>query len=266
MREPNRVVWILWLSAIVLNSLLPATAHSQQPKAVSALGRLEPRGGLYAIAGPSGYSAVVWRLLVEEGQQVHKDQVIALLDDYGVKQANLERANARREDAANALRRKRQLRAGAAISAAEIESLEIRLEIADAELAQAEAELQRTQVKSPIDGQVVVVHTRDGERVGANGIVEVGRTDSMMVVAEVYETDIGRVRVGQRFSATSQALSAPLTGTVERIALRVGKLEALATDPVGRTDARVIEVEAALDDSNVAAGLTNLQVEVLFQP
>jgi len=111
-----------------------------------------------------------------------------------------------------------------------------------------------------------VVHTRDGERVGANGIVELGRTDSMLVIAEVYETDIGRVRIGQRVVATSPALSAPLAGTVERIGLKVGKLEALATDPVGRTDARVIEVDVALDDSSIASGLTNLQVEVLFEP
>jgi HlyD family secretion protein len=241
-------------------------ARSDQPTAVSALGRLEPRDGLYAISGPSGPAAVVWRLLVEEGQYVSKNQVIALLDDLGLKQANVERAKARRADAANALRRKRQLRAGAAISAAEIESLEIGLAIAEAELAQAEAELQRAQVKSPIDGQVVVVHTRDGERVGANGIVELGKTDSMLVIAEVYETDIGRVRIGQRVVATSPALAVPLSGKVERIGLKVGKLEGLATDPVGRTDARVIEVDVALDDSSVASGLTNLQVEVLFEP
>ena len=260
------VFWFLSLVARVFSMVFATLAYSDQPAAVSALGRLEPRDGLYAISGPSGHTAVVWRLLVDEGQQVRKDQVIALLDDLGLKQANVERAKAFRADAANALRRKQKLRAGSAISAAEIESLEIGLAIAEAELAQAEAELQRAKVKAPIDGQVVVVHTRDGERVGANGIVELGRTDSMLVIAEVYETDIGRVHIGQRVVATSPALAEPLDGTVERIGLKVGKLEALATDPVGRTDARVIEVDVALDDSRAASGLTNLQVEVLFEP
>ena len=151
------------------------------------------------------------------------------------------------------------------ISAAEMESLELRVIIADAELSQALAELERTRVKSPIDGRVIAIHTREGERVGFNGIVELGRTQEMFVVAEVYETDIGRVRVGQQATAFSPALSEPLTGKVERIGLKVGKMEALATDPVSRADARVVEVEIRLDDSSRAADLTNLQVEVVLE-
>ena len=50
------------------------------------------------------------------------------------------------------------------------------------------------------------------------------------------------------------------TGRVERIGLKVGKMESLATDPVSRADARVVEVEIRLDKSELAADLTNLQV------
>jgi HlyD family secretion protein len=107
---------------------------------------------------------------------------------------------------------------------------------------------------------------REGEQVGGDGLLELGRTGSMFAIAEVYEDDIGRVRAGQRARITSPALSAPLSGTVDWIHLKVAKQDALGTDPAARKDARVVEVEVRLDDSAAAAALTNLQVEVEFEP
>jgi HlyD family secretion protein len=112
------------------------------------------------------------------------------------------------------------------------------------------------------------VHTRDGERVGPDGILELGRTDDMYAVAEVYESDIQYVRLGQRATVASAAFGRPLHGSVARIGLKVGKMDALGTDPAARTDARVVEVEIRLDpeDAAAAAALTNLQVEVELEP
>ena len=121
-------------------------------------------------------------------------------------------------------------------------------------------------VAKHIDGRVLAVNAREGERVGPDGIVALGRTSEMYAVAEVYETEIGRVKLGQRAVITSPALPGPLAGTVDWITLRVGKLDALGTDPAARKDARVVEVEIRLDDGEQAAGLTNLQVEVAILP
>jgi HlyD family secretion protein len=46
----------------------------------------------------------------------------------------------------------------------------------------------------------------------------------------------------------------------------VQKQDEIGTDPAARKDARIIEVTISLDDSTPAAGLTNLQVDVVFQP
>ena len=110
------------------------------------------------------------------------------------------------------------------------------------------------------------MHTRTGERVGPEGIVELGRTHEMYAIAEIYETDIGRIHVDQRATVTSPALRAPLQGTVERIGCKVGKMDVLSTDPAAKTDARVVEVEIRLDDGAAVANLTNLQVEVEVIP
>jgi len=58
------------------------------------------------------------------------------------------------------------------------------------------------------------------------------------------------------------ALAEPLTGAVERIGRKIGKMDVLSADPAAKTDARVVEVHIRLDDGAAASGLTNLQVEV----
>ena len=265
-----------WLCLLIPVAALPAiaaqatesisgTQQSKAPKAVAARGRIEPRGGLYAISGPSGPIAVVASLMVDVGDTVEKGQIIARLDDVGLKTADLKRAQAQLANARNELQRNNRLKHKKMVSAAETEALELKVIIAEAEVAQAQAMLDRTQVRSPITGRVISIHAREGERVGPRGIVELGRTSEMLVIAEVYETDIGRVSVGQQATAYSPALGEPLTGKVERIGLKVGKMESLATDPVSRADARVVEVEIRLDDSARAADLTNLQVEVILE-
>ena len=93
-----------------------------------------------------------------------------------------------------------------------------------------------------------------------------GRTHEMYAIAEVYETDVRRIKVGQRARVSSPALEAPIEGVVERVGMKIGKLDALSTDPAARTDARVVEVEIRLDDSEPVKGLTNLQVEIAIAP
>jgi HlyD family secretion protein len=88
----------------------------------------------------------------------------------------------------------------------------------------------------------------------------------MYAIAEVYETDVRRIKVGQRARVSSPALEAPLEGVVERVGMKIGKLDALSTDPAARTDARVVEVEIRLDDSEPVKNLTNLQVEIAIAP
>jgi HlyD family secretion protein len=151
------------------------------------------------------------------------------------------------------------------ISDSQREAMAMRLAVAEANLRAAEAELERTRVRAPISGQVIDVIARDGVRVGPEGIVALGRTEQMYAIAEVYETDVARVRLGQRATVTSPALAAPLHGTVDRIGMKIGKLDAIGADPASRTDARVVEVEIRLDEGAPAAGFTNLQVEIAFE-
>jgi HlyD family secretion protein len=132
---------------------------------------------------------------------------------------------------------------------------------------QAKASFDQSVVRSPTDGEVLDIHTQVGEVVSSDGIVEIGQTRQMQIVAEVYQSDINKVRVGQRVRVTSDSFSGELAGTVERIGSQVRRQEVVNTDPSANIDARVIEVHVNLDDasSRKAAKLTNLQVQVVLE-
>nr|WP_236117110.1 ABC exporter membrane fusion protein [Hassalia byssoidea] len=140
------------------------------------------------------------------------------------------------------------------------------LENAKASVQQAQAELDLAYVRSPSSGQILKINARPGELASEKGIVALGQTQQMYVKAEVYETDIGKVRVGQRAIITSNGFSAKLHGTVDEIGLEIGKKDVLGTDPVADVDARVVEVRIRLDlaDSKLVAGLTNLKVKSII--
>ena len=136
---------------------------------------------------------------------------------------------------------------------------------AQAAVRTAQAELDRAYIKSPQAGKVIKILTRPGEVVSSDeGIVRIGQIDQMYAVAEVYESDITKVQLGQQVTVTSSAISGKLTGTVERIGLEVERQEVVNTDPTANIDAKVVEVKVKLDEesSRRVAGLTNLLVNV----
>lgn len=247
------------LLPMVLLLLSPCLAAQS---VISSLGRIEPAGGVVRLAGPSGIGSVIMELRVEEGQKVAAGEVIAILDSYPVRKAELDQRSAELENAQQQLDRERKLGKTMATSASKLQGFELNVKAARAARDAAAAFLDLSLVKSPSDAQVLYVHSRPGERVGAEGVVEIGRTDQMYAVAEVYETDIVHVKPGQRATVSSPALAAPVSGTVERIGLKVGRMDVLGMDPIAEADARVIEVDILLDDTKAVAGLTNLQVEV----
>ena len=131
----------------------------------------------------------------------------------------------------------------------------------------AQAELALAYVRSPRDGQVLKIHTWDGEIVGNNGIVELGQTNQMVAVAEVYETDVKRLKIGQKAIITSGAFTGEAIGRVKEIGLQIYKNNVLNTDPTAATDARIVEVKIQLDPASSVKvqSFTNLEVTVAIK-
>jgi HlyD family secretion protein len=145
----------------------------------------------------------------------------------------------------------------------DIQFAEAQLQTAIVNVKKAEVDLDLAQVRAPIDGQVIKINSKIGEVVSqTNGVIDLGNTSQMYVVAEIYETDIGKIKVGQKATIESEAFEGEITGKVDRIGLRIAKNDVLGTDPAAKTDARIIEVKIKLDESTKVSGLTNLQVRV----
>ncbi|NNK37542.1 MAG: HlyD family efflux transporter periplasmic adaptor subunit [Xanthomonadales bacterium] len=157
-------------------------------------------------------------------------------------------------------------KASCASASTQVRLSETGVDVARAHLARIQAEADRSRIHAPFDGRVLDVTVQPGELITIEGIVELGRIDRMFAIAEVYETDIRRVRIGQSATISSPAIEGDLSGTVRRIRQKVEKQDQIGTDPAARKDARIIEVAIELDDSGPAASLTNLQVDVLIHP
>ena len=144
---------------------------------------------------------------------------------------------------------------------------QIEIDRAIAAMQRTQADLNQSYIRAPIAGQIMKIHAWPGEKLGENGLLELGQTQSMAVVAEVYQTDIQSVRVGQRAAITSQAFSGTIAGTVSELGLEVSQQNVFSNQPGENLDRRVIEVKIRLDSeqSKQVARLTNLQVQVAIE-
>lgn len=136
------------------------------------------------------------------------------------------------------------------------------IDVLTRELALARAHVKEATLVAPIAGKILKIIARVGEKPGAGAILQMGDVDVMYVVAEVYETDIQFVNIGQTATIKSLAFAQTLKGRVERIGSQIYKNDILNIDPAADTDARVVEVRIRLDTSEQAKDLSNLQVDV----
>ena len=138
------------------------------------------------------------------------------------------------------------------------------VENAKAALETAKVTLNDLDVKALSDGKVLKIHTRAGETVSSDGIVELGETSQMYVVAEVFEEDISKIKLDQNAELTIRSTNEKLSGDVAEIGAKIGKRSLLDTDPIADVDSRVVEVRVKLNknDSKKVENLTNLRLDV----
>ena len=127
---------------------------------------------------------------------------------------------------------------------------------------QAEARLEQTVVRSPLDGTVLRILTHEGESVGRKPVIKVGTTQSMYAVAEVHANEIRLIQLGQPTIFSSPALEESLKGTVESIGEIISGNAVRGADPTLPRGLRVVEVRAKLEPNELAQRLTNLEGEL----
>jgi HlyD family secretion protein len=144
----------------------------------------------------------------------------------------------------------------------DVEAAQAQVDQALAAVQQAQAQLELSTVRDPQDGLVLEVHTRPGELISNEGIIELGQTQQMTALLEVYQADIGRVKLGQLTKLVADSLPEPLFGEVSELGVQVKRQNVINSDTSANIDARVVEVRVELDAASAqkVAELTNLQV------
>ncbi|OBQ10913.1 ABC exporter membrane fusion protein [Anabaena sp. AL09] len=157
-------------------------------------------------------------------------------------------------------------------SIAEIRPVDVALartevESAIANLNRAKTELEAAYIRAPMTGQIIKIHARVGEKIDNPGVADFAQTNTMMAVAEVYQTDISKIKLGQKAIITSQGFTGELKGVVQQIGLQVKRQNVFGDQPGENLDSRIVEVKIRLtpEDSKKVSGLTNLQVQTAIK-
>jgi multidrug resistance efflux pump len=133
----------------------------------------------------------------------------------------------------------------------DIRRAEAEVESARASLAEAEAMLTKTLIRSPIDGRVLRRYRKSGESVSANGeqpIVAIGNTATLHVRVDVDEADVSRLRIGQRAWVRAEAYGDQrFSGRVVRIGQALGRKNVRTDEPSERVDRKILETLVELD-------------------
>ena len=142
---------------------------------------------------------------------------------------------------------------------------EAELAKAISQVERAKVDLERMVVRAPADGRVLKIQTHPGEEAGSHGVLELAKTERMYVIAEVYETDIARVRLGQKAVISGALLPEPVTGNVSQIDSQVMKSELLPADPSVYADKRIVKVKILVPETERIAQLIYGRVDVVIQ-
>jgi HlyD family secretion protein len=196
----------------------------------------------------------VKEILVEEGDQVKREQLLMRLDPAAARAAieqsqaqvrqarlNIERRQVDFDAQVIKVKRFEALRDRGMVDANSLQELTAARDLAEvdlrtsrealsqaqAQLSQAREMLAKTEIRSPLDGKVTAIYVKVGQTAvpsfsGISGSILVDVADTASIDAEINvdETDIARVRVGAQARVVPAAFpDKTLLGTVDQVAI-----------------------------------------------
>ncbi|TVS12017.1 MAG: efflux RND transporter periplasmic adaptor subunit [Wenzhouxiangella sp.] len=219
---------------------LPVQAVEVHPRDLSRVvtisNSVEPLRTIRLAARTEG---VLTEVLVEEGDTVAEDQILARID-VREQQAELARARARLHERQATFDRFEQLRERNYVDLASYESARAELEVAATEVELWETRVEFGTVTSSIDGTVVSRYIEPGEAISRHAaLFSIADLSSLVVRLGVSELDVGNLRVGDAVVVNVDAVGDrnPLSGVIRRIF------------PAAEIESRLITVEVGLPEA-----------------
>lgn len=249
----------------------PVSQPSSSPFAhfVAGAGVVEPNSENIAIS--THVAGVVSDVSVKPGAIVKAGDLLFKVDDrqalanLHVDEAALEAAKAQLEDVKEQFSRRMGMKERNAVSAEEIaskkygmRSAEAKVEQADAQVIARKTELERLQVRAPIDGTVLQVKIRTGEFAQAGvlstPLMVLGGTVPFHVRVDIDESDAWRIKSDAKAKAYIRGnpnISTPISFV--RFEPLVIPKKSLTGDSSERVDTRVLQVVYRIEQNDFPA-------------
>lgn len=219
-------------------------------------------------------------IYVGEGDFVKKDDVIAVLENEEIKaqveqaKANILRAEAELKETKQNWERFSELFQRGIISKSERDSARMKYDVASSQLKKAEADLsyaeallENTYIRAPFSGKIVKRYLDPGETITLEKllpIVTIADVSKIIVKAEIDETDIRKIDVGQKAIVTADAYPGEeFKGRIVEISPTLEKKTVLSDNSAEMVDTKVLEVKIELDSGEKLNLGLNVDVTVL---
>ncbi len=150
------------------------------------------------------------------------------------------------------------------VLAADLAQTESSIAILETKLEEAKVERELALVRSPLDGVVVDIYTRQGERISGRGIAKIVDLNQIRIFADVDELHLRTIKPGGKVEFTFQGSRTVHVGTITRTPLTVKRTKRSEAD-FGESNARLVEVEIKPDDPQSIPQMLGREAGVIFQ-
>ncbi len=197
------------------NVQMAAVVRADVASVVAATGTITP---VNSVDVSSKITGLIKETKVQENEPVKAGQVLIVLDDTRL-QAQVSQARERLANAQANYERNERLSKIGAVSDQQLDSSRLDYKVAQANYDDASSQLDDTVIRSPIDGVVIGKPIPAGQTVAPGlsnpmVILTVADLSQMQINAQVDESDIGKVAVGQKATFTVDAYPGKVFGGV----------------------------------------------------
>jgi RND family efflux transporter MFP subunit len=201
--------------------------------------------------GAEGEGGRITAVYVEAGDKVRRGQILARLDQSVILPqvnrlaASLDEARAQAALSEAEYRRAKGVESAGALSAEEIERRraaavtdEARVKVAAAQLAEAQARLDRTIIRAPAEGVVLTRNAEAGQNAvpGGEALFRLASGAEIEMRGQIAEQDLARLQIGQPAIVYLTGIAQPFNGRVRLLgavidpATRLGEIR-IALEP-----------------------------------
>jgi HlyD family secretion protein len=145
----------------------------------------------------------------------------------------------------------------------DLAQIETDIGIMTAKLDNARTTREQALVRSPLNGVVVQIFTRQGEIVSGNGIAKIVDLSQLRILADIDDVHLNRIILDGKVEVTFRGDSKVYMGKITRVSPVVRRMKRSQAD-LGEGNVNLVEVEIALDEPDTMPQVLSRETRVTF--